>query len=328
MSIEDSWEGLSVANTYPSLRRCRECGQTQDEGHRLQRCTGCFHVLYCSKSCQRKGWKTHKLTCRTNATTLGEVSHSDWNVEMQNLGFESFSNFCDVFQQWKDAHGWALHMCAAVAVMQSSGVDASQNPQKMLSFSLTLRRPGDLHSNRNPSLVFRVEDQHLINLEERLARAPDFRAQWELGAPARAAQNAKYATHPLFVGILPTICILQEMPAAGVHYFPQFRSNPAMRPYAEKLAPVRDIVLKDILHLGVGSINAGFPLRCVLGPPEEVLPGRFVRSHGTWTWQQLFSDWSQYRRGQHRGLDETLDGLRSGLPPSALIDLIHSLVLS
>ncbi|TFK82136.1 hypothetical protein K466DRAFT_500833 [Polyporus arcularius HHB13444] len=317
MSSEDTVRGIPGSSpSFTELRRCRECGRTQDGGIRLQRCAGCFHVLYCSKTCQKKGWKAHNMPL-ANLPSL-----------MQNLGFESFSNFCDVFQQWKDAHGWALHMCAAVAVMQSGGVDASQNPQKMLSFSLTLRRPGDLHSNRNPSLVFRVEDQHLINLEERLARAPDFRAQWELGAPARAAQNAKYATHPLFVGILPTICILQEMPAAGVHYFPQFRSNPAMRPYAEKIAPVRDIVLKDILHLGVGSINAGFPLRCVLGPPEDVLPGRFVRSHGTWTWQQLFSDWSQYRRGQHRGLDETLDGLRSGLPPSALIDLIHSLVLS
>ncbi len=55
----------SSGSTEPSpsitaLRRCQECGQAQDAEHRLQRCAGCFIILYCSKTCQKKDWKTHK----------------------------------------------------------------------------------------------------------------------------------------------------------------------------------------------------------------------------------------------------------------------------
>lgn len=132
----------------------------------------------------------------------------------------------------------------------------------------------------------------------------------------------------MFAGILPVLLWFDELPTSGLDYFPQWRSNPAMLPLAEELAPKRDMILKDIQHLALASINAGFPLRTVQGPPVQVLPGRFIRTHGTWTWQPLFSDWTQYRRGQYAGLDGTLDGLRSGLPPSFLISLIHSLVLS
>ncbi|KAI0688308.1 hypothetical protein C8T65DRAFT_700590 [Cerioporus squamosus] len=307
MSIEDSWTGVTEASSSPSLRRCRD------------------------KECQKKGWKTHKLSCRGNTTVIAQLEDSDWSVEMQDLGFTSFSHFGEDLHQWKDAQGWALHMCAVVAVIRGGGIHASQNPQKMLSFILTPRRSvtTDLPSNRNPSLIFQFKGQHLFDLEERLAGAPAFREQWEDGAPARAAKNAKYSSHPLFAGILPILLMCDKLAApSGLEYIPQWHSNPAMLPYAETLAPMREAVLEDILHLAVGSINAGFPLRSVIGPPTRVLPGRFVRKHGAWTWQQLFSDWTQYRRGQHAGLDETLAGLRSGLPPSDLIELIHSLVLS
>ena len=30
----------------------------------LNRCAGCSAVFYCSSACQKKDWKTHKLTCK------------------------------------------------------------------------------------------------------------------------------------------------------------------------------------------------------------------------------------------------------------------------
>ncbi|RDX52816.1 hypothetical protein OH76DRAFT_1344634 [Lentinus brumalis] len=331
MSIEDCWKGLSVANANPALRRCRECGRGQDEGHRLQRCTGCFLVLYCSKSCQKTGWKTHKLSCGTDATATERLSDPEWNVQMRTLGFSNFSSFSDVVQQWRDANGWAIHLCASVLVMQGGGIHASQNPQKIVSLSLTRRRSvtPDLPSSRNPSTMLVVEDLRLLDLEESLTKGPDLRAQWECGAPARAAKREKYATHPLFAGILPVVFTFDELPAAAATiYIAQCHPNPGTRPFAEQLAPIRDTILEDLMHLGVDSINAGFSLRAVLGASEGVLPGHFVRSHGTWTWQQLFSDWSQYRRGQHTGLDQTIDKLRSGFTPSTLLEMFQCLVLS
>ena len=42
-----------------SLKKCFECGKEKAE-----RCKGCFVARYCSKDCQRAGWKTHKAECK------------------------------------------------------------------------------------------------------------------------------------------------------------------------------------------------------------------------------------------------------------------------
>jgi zinc finger MYND domain-containing protein 10 len=40
------------------LQSCPECGLPAD-----QRCSGCQKVFYCSRACQVKQWKNHKLDC-------------------------------------------------------------------------------------------------------------------------------------------------------------------------------------------------------------------------------------------------------------------------
>ncbi|RDX52841.1 hypothetical protein OH76DRAFT_129706 [Lentinus brumalis] len=310
-----------------ALRRCQECGQAQDAEHRLQRCAGCFHILYCSKTCQKKAWKTHKLLCSTNAGII-ERSDSIPQPQLEGLGFESFSKFTDVFRQWSDAHKNALYMCAKVVVMQRGGIAWSQNPQKMLAFFVTPRRSGNLLSLRNPSLMFQLQTMHLFDLEEHMAMSPDVRTKWEHDAPVRASMDAKFTTHPLYAGLLPTVTTIDGIDMVRLDYLTQFHPNPSLAPLAACVAPVRDIVLEDILHLALGSINAGFPLRPEgSGPSQQFLPGHFVRDQFTHTWQPLFADWTQYRRGQHKGLDETLDGLRSGIPPSLLIRAVHCMIL-
>ena len=39
---------------------CNHCGK---ESTTPQRCGNCQAVFYCDKTCQKKNWKTHKLTC-------------------------------------------------------------------------------------------------------------------------------------------------------------------------------------------------------------------------------------------------------------------------
>ena len=45
---------MSAAHT------CVECGIA---AHALKKCGQCFKVQYCSETCQKKAWKTHKTTC-------------------------------------------------------------------------------------------------------------------------------------------------------------------------------------------------------------------------------------------------------------------------
>lgn len=40
---------------------CTACRKTEGP---LHRCKGCYEVQYCSRKCQKKGWKTHKQQCK------------------------------------------------------------------------------------------------------------------------------------------------------------------------------------------------------------------------------------------------------------------------
>jgi mitochondrial splicing suppressor protein 51 len=46
------------------MTQCNKCGK---ELERLQRCSQCASVYYCSRECQKDHWKTHKIECATLA---------------------------------------------------------------------------------------------------------------------------------------------------------------------------------------------------------------------------------------------------------------------
>jgi len=44
--------------------RCSCCNKLPSHNATLLVCSGCRSVQYCNSDCQRKDWKTHKLTCK------------------------------------------------------------------------------------------------------------------------------------------------------------------------------------------------------------------------------------------------------------------------
>ncbi|KAI0700557.1 hypothetical protein C8T65DRAFT_728739, partial [Cerioporus squamosus] len=322
MSSGESSRGPSTYSpSSTALQCCHECGRTQDEEVRLRRCVGCFSVLYCSKTCQRKGWKP---ICHNNADAIANPQ-SGWNQQLQDLGFGSLSAFTEALVQWLDAHKPALQMCADVAVTKDGGMDSSHNTRKMLLCFLVPRSSMDLPSTRNPSLTFQYKNNYLLTLDENFLDTSGLRSDWECGAAVRADLNERYASHPFYAGLLLVIVNVKGFQMAQILYFPHFRPGPTCVPAAAILAAAQPVVLQDVLGLIHGSINEGFPLRPVDDEfSAPALPGRFVRGHGGWSWQQLFPDWSQYRRGRHRGMDKTLDGMRTGFSPRELMLALRS----
>ena len=70
-----------------SLRSCIACGGQKDGN---KRCTGCYLVMYCSKTCQVKHWKEHSHKCKVSLLdTLSMILkcflfHVENSVRIQN----------------------------------------------------------------------------------------------------------------------------------------------------------------------------------------------------------------------------------------------------
>ncbi|RPD59232.1 hypothetical protein L226DRAFT_572222 [Lentinus tigrinus ALCF2SS1-7] len=323
MSSENtSTEPPNSSSSPTSLRRCHGCGRTQDEEIRLQKCAGCHSVLYCSKACQKEKWEMHRLFCRNDANPK-----PGRNQQLQEIGFESVSAFTKALGRWFNAHKSALQTCADVVVAEAGGIEASRNPQKMVGFSLEPRVSKNLPPTRNPSRMFQLRGRCLISLEEHLSQTPGHRRDWECCAPVRAAMDEQFARNPLYTGLLPILISVIGVHMTQITYLPQMRSDPTLLRGAVIVAPPRHIIFQDAVRLAVCSINENFPLRIVEHDPLAIaIPGRFMHDNGSWTWKELFPDWSHYRRGRHRGIDVTLAKMRSGLPPPELILAMKSLV--
>merc|ERR1739848_318675 len=44
--------------------KCDFCSKDPPPGSKFSRCSSCQSVRYCSRECQKKHWKTHKVDCK------------------------------------------------------------------------------------------------------------------------------------------------------------------------------------------------------------------------------------------------------------------------
>jgi len=54
---------LKLWGDVEGTRMCGNCGIFEETPKSFSRCGKCLHEFYCSKNCQMKAWKEHKLLC-------------------------------------------------------------------------------------------------------------------------------------------------------------------------------------------------------------------------------------------------------------------------
>ncbi|PIL30516.1 hypothetical protein GSI_07216 [Ganoderma sinense ZZ0214-1] len=280
----------------------------------------------CSGGCgkTRDNAQLRKLLCRTpgdvtaspTPTTAGELP-----TQFSSLGSESpsfASPLATALQEFSAAHEWAFRSLAKAFVLLRGSIDSwSQNPAlKNLNFFLSPTAISGARGRRgDPASTFRLTSYSFTPLDEILALSAD-------GYLARQKEVHKmmedmWRGHPDYVGLLHMMFIPNGVDNCFGRYIPLFRPVTLQGP--SEITSLRDDerlrknILESIVLVSSGSINAGIPFRPVegSGPRRDMmvaLPGKFVRGeNASWSWTALFSRWDDYRRGEHRHLDDLIN---------------------
>lgn len=79
-----------------AMHLCAICGKKkQSDGQPLLACGGCKDRFYCSKACQKKGWKLHKVICKRPADEIKAFIDSvlpDWIAGASQGGPQVFES--------------------------------------------------------------------------------------------------------------------------------------------------------------------------------------------------------------------------------------------
>ena len=72
----------SALNSGVLFNMCLWCNKTEkDDGSKLAECPGCKSAHYCSKECQKRDWKTHKVQCKK----IQEQSGADYKAKASDM---------------------------------------------------------------------------------------------------------------------------------------------------------------------------------------------------------------------------------------------------
>ena len=248
-----------------------------------------------------------RAECRKIAQESELPDATNLDREAQSVGFSTIAQFSEAIGEFAEAHDFALKTIAKLHVMQHGGNEWSRTPQKLLTFYLESNT--SLGSHRNPSRTFKLKGCQFSVLRDIFAQFPPAAADWAQTEPNRNAIQAAYSRKPAFVCVLPVRLVVEGVNTGRMLFYPLFRPETS----ADETPMEKVTILSDVLKWFMGSINAGFPLQLITHADNRVpLPGRFTRSHGSWTWGRFFSDWNEYRRGIHKGLDSAIDDLFLG----------------
>ncbi|KAI0700555.1 hypothetical protein C8T65DRAFT_657724 [Cerioporus squamosus] len=314
--MQDTDDYVKPQYVPAELRYCDRCGQPEAKGRKLRKCSACASVVYCGRECQRAAWSKHKLICRVMDGDK-EVMHS-MDAKVRRLGFQSGEAFSQALLDFIDAHTWAFERLTSAHVLHMGGIEALQDPPKLVE--IVLRCRPSYKVERNPASAFHVVGQGIHPLSAHLCRHPKAQENWDMAAPTRENTHNIYLKmgDPTYVCLIPVMYVVENVSISEMFFYPQYRwTHPEPPPRA---------LLSDVFTLCSSSINECFPLRVTEGT-RSVLPGQFVRSKGRWVWQPLFSEWSHFAvdSSGHRGLQNTVAELGAGDRLPELISAISAL---
>ncbi|KAI0717243.1 hypothetical protein C8T65DRAFT_738092 [Cerioporus squamosus] len=283
-------------NFSATVRYCAQCGQEPGNGKKLKACHGCFAgPLYCSKTCQREHWPLHKLAFHG----LGLTRDRDFyrilvESDVLNCGYASIETFSRAVSDFLEAHKWAFATTALSNRVVSFGTSMEDYPQDLFLQYRLFTRGGP---TRNPAHGFRWENMRWKHLDEWLGELGIHYMLDEVRdalPKARRAADRHFGDDPLYIGAMPVVFTINDLPLILWHLMPQYKPRGMHPPFGSN-----KVACEDVAYLCTKSVNNKVVLRCPQDDKAEcggglALPGRFVRSEGKWRWEAFDGGWGAF----------------------------------
>ncbi|EPQ54266.1 hypothetical protein GLOTRDRAFT_78210 [Gloeophyllum trabeum ATCC 11539] len=144
--------------------RCNYCYASR-EVKRLQKCSRCKAMAYCSKECQKADWKSHKQACSNNnnlAKALKEHADTPLGI-LESLILPDGISLYELdkrLEKWVKFHS-NLMMWATVNALDLYS-DISLSRKQVLYIKLEARRDHD----GSPGKYFRATDAYPVDVED------------------------------------------------------------------------------------------------------------------------------------------------------------------
>ncbi|OJT13479.1 hypothetical protein TRAPUB_9973 [Trametes pubescens] len=291
------------------LRRCSWCGEAEKPSQKMKKCAAC------EPSCQYMSKATK------NMDPLFEL-------EVRPFGFANSLAFSRALNDWMEAHLWALQTCTQAYILKLGGVKFCKIPPiYMMNFDVVCRTtPRQTPAERNPALTFSLRAQGVIDIATWNTANPANADYWRGTDPEReqVAAFMEQRCGSAFACVMCAVFKCDRVSMSNTLNFPIL--------HVRKRLPLDEAsldILEDVLLLCCGTINKGFPLRCLESGTSKIpLPGRFARKAGKWVWEPLFADWDEYSptSKEYEGLHAALSGNRkTQLSPKQLLSALLAL---
>lgn len=261
--------------------------------------------------------------CRAPQPENSEASNA---AAIAKFGYASENTFQRDLTEFINAHFWAISVMVysdwEICRDAQPDVPTTELPRLFFAHLRCVTKPGS--GPRNPASKFEVFSVSAGDLDAFIAKHPQ---TWAQTAALRAESHRRFSDITRYTGLLAIRCFVQDTTYGSITFAPMHSYTPPLTPWfthPTSNTPIfsQTLILEDMIQFCMHSINSGFPLGCQ--PEQHIpLPGRFSRVGGSWKWEPLFKDWSDYAPGQpgksHPGIDLAVSELQSGLGPRELI---------